>query len=111
MIYSKKRILCVAGTRPEAIKMAPVILALRNAGWAEVRVLATAQHRQMLDQVMEVFGIVPDIDLDIMRPNQTLPELTARLLVELDSVLAQERPDAILVQGDTTTVMATAMAA
>lgn len=111
MTLGKKRILCVAGTRPEAIKMAPVILALREAPWAEVRVLATAQHRQMLDQVMQVFGISPDIDLDIMRPNQSLPELTARLLAELDTVLASEQPDVVLVQGDTTTVMATAMAA
>lgn len=91
--------------------MAPVILALRNAPWAEVRVLATAQHRQMLDQVLDLFGIVADVDLNIMRPNQTLPELTARLLSELDGVLAAEAPDVVLVQGDTTTVMTVAMAA
>lgn len=107
----KKRILAVVGTRPEAIKMAPVILALREADWAEVRVLATAQHRQMLDQVLDVFGIAPDIDLNIMQPNQTLPELTARLLSRLDPVLAEEAPDAVLVQGDTTTVMTVALAA
>ena len=107
----KKRILCVVGTRPEAIKMAPVILALQQTDWAEPRILATAQHRQMLDQVLEVFGIVPDVDLDIMRPNQALPELTARLLSELDGVLARERPDVLLVQGDTTTVMTAALAA
>ncbi len=111
MKRSKKRILCVVGTRPEAIKMAPVILALREAPWAEVRVLATAQHRQMLDQVLNVFGIVPDVDMNVMRPNQSLPELTARLLGELDGVLAAEDPDALLVQGDTTTVMTAAMAA
>lgn len=111
MSDKQKRILCVVGTRPEAIKMAPVILALRAAPWAQVRVLATAQHRQMLDQVLEVFGIVPDVDMNIMRPNQTLPELTARLLGELDGVLADEQPDVLLVQGDTTTVMTAAMAA
>ncbi|PPD39435.1 MAG: UDP-N-acetylglucosamine 2-epimerase (non-hydrolyzing) [Methylobacter sp.] len=106
----KKRILSVVGTRPEAIKMAPVILGLKNEPWAEVRVLATAQHRQMLDQVLGFFGIRPDIDLDIMRPNQSLTTLTARLLLELDTVLATEKPDVVLVQGDTTTVMAVALA-
>jgi UDP-N-acetylglucosamine 2-epimerase (non-hydrolysing) len=111
MSQGKKRILCVVGTRPEAIKMAPVILALRAAPWAQVRVLATAQHRQMLDQVLEVFDIVPDVDMDMMRPNQSLPELTARLLGQLDGVLAAESPDVLLVQGDTTTVMTAAMAA
>lgn len=105
-----KKILCVVGTRPEAIKMAPVILGLKNEPWADVRVLATAQHRQMLDQVMNFFGIAPDVDLDIMRPNQALTTLTARLLLELDSVLLSEKPDVVLVQGDTTTVMAVAMA-
>ena len=105
-----KKILCVVGTRPEAIKMAPVILALKSEPWAEVRVLATAQHRQMLDQVNQFFGIEPDIDLDIMRPNQALTTLTARLLLDLDDVLQSEKPDAVLVQGDTTTVMTVALA-
>lgn len=105
-----KKILCVIGTRPEAIKMAPVILALKKEPWANVRVLATAQHRHMLDQVNEFFGIDPDIDLNIMRPNQALTTLTARLLLELDDVLQAERPDAVLVQGDTTTVMTVALA-
>jgi UDP-N-acetylglucosamine 2-epimerase (non-hydrolysing) len=108
---ARKRILAVVGTRPEAIKMAPVIRALRSEPWAEVRVLATAQHRQMLDQVLDAFAIVPDVDLDIMAPNQTLPELTSRLLSRLDEVFARERPDAVLIQGDTTTVMTAAMAA
>ena len=103
-------ILVVIGTRPEAIKMAPVILALKEEPWANVRVLATAQHRHMLDQVNEFFSIEPDIDLDIMRPNQALTTLTARLLLELDDVLQAEKPDAVLVQGDTTTVMTVAMA-
>ena len=105
-----KKILCVIGTRPEAIKMAPVILALKKEPWANVRVLATAQHRHMLDQVNEFFGIDPDIDLNIMCPNQALTTLTARLLLELDDVLQAERPDAVLVQGDTTTVMTVALA-
>jgi UDP-N-acetylglucosamine 2-epimerase (non-hydrolysing) len=110
MIPEKKRILCVVGTRPEAIKMAPVILALKKEPWANLRVLATAQHRHMLDQVNEFFGIDPDIDLNIMRPNQTLTSLTARLLLELDDVLQAEKPDAVLVQGDTTTVMTVTLA-
>lgn len=103
-------VMCVVGTRPEAIKMAPVILALQKEHWVNVRVLATAQHRHMLDQVLQFFGIEPDIDLDIMSPNQTLPSLTARLLIELDDVLLSEKPDAVLVQGDTTTVMTVALA-
>ena len=105
-----KRVLCVVGTRPEAVKMAPVILALRLEQWAKVRVLATAQHRDMLDQVLKFFSIKPDIDLNTMRPNQTLSELTARLLVGLDDVLLSENPDVVLAQGDTTTVMSVALA-
>lgn len=104
------KIICAVGTRPEAIKMAPVILALKNESWADVRVLATAQHRHMLDQVLENFDIKPDIDLDIMRPNQALTTLTARLLLDLDDVLQAEKPDVVLVQGDTTTVMTVALA-
>jgi UDP-N-acetylglucosamine 2-epimerase (non-hydrolysing) len=104
-----KKILCVVGTRPEAIKMAPVILALKSEPWANVRVLATAQHRHMLDQVLNFFSIEPDIDLDIMRPNQALTTLTARLLLDLDDVLLQEKPDVVLTQGDTTTVMTVAL--
>jgi UDP-N-acetylglucosamine 2-epimerase (non-hydrolysing) len=107
---ARRRIMIVVGTRPEAIKMAPVILALREQPWADVRVLATAQHRQMLDQVLAAFGIVPDIDLDIMQPGQALTALTARLLLRIDDVLAAERPDLVLLQGDTTTVMSVAMA-
>jgi len=90
--------------------MAPVILALKNEPWAEVRVLATAQHRHMLDQVLNFFNIEPDIDLDIMRPNQALTTLTARLLLDLDGVLLAEKPEVVLVQGDTTTVMTVALA-
>ena len=110
MTMKTKRILCVVGTRPEAIKMAPVILALKSQPWVEVRVLATAQHRHMLDQVLNFFNIEPDIDLDIMRPNQALTTLTARLLLDMDDVLLAEKPDVVLVQGDTTTVMTVALA-
>lgn len=105
-----RKILCIIGTRPEAIKMAPVILALKKESWADVRVLATAQHRHMLDQVLSFFNIEPDIDLDIMHPNQVLTTLTARLLLEMGDVLQEEKPDVVLVQGDTTTVMTVALA-
>ncbi|KJZ55937.1 non-hydrolyzing UDP-N-acetylglucosamine 2-epimerase [Pseudomonas marginalis] len=105
-----RKVLCIVGTRPEAIKMAPVITALRAEKNIECRVLATAQHRGMLDQVLKFFKIVPDLDLDIMRPNQSLTALTARLLVELDKVLESEKPDVVLAQGDTTTVMSAALA-
>lgn len=107
----KRKIICVVGTRPEAIKMAPVILALKKQSWAEVCVLATAQHREMLDQVLDLFGITPDIDLNVMTPNQTLPALTARLMTELDHCFSQEKPDAVIAQGDTTTVMVSALTA
>ncbi|QRX81015.1 non-hydrolyzing UDP-N-acetylglucosamine 2-epimerase [Glaciimonas sp. PAMC28666] len=105
-----KKIICVVGTRPEAIKMAPIILALKKCKEFNVRVLATAQHRQMLDQVLKVFNIEPDIDFNIMRPNQALTTLTGRLLLELDEVLITEKPDVVLAQGDTTTVMSVALA-
>ena len=105
-----KTILCVVGTRPEAIKMAPLILALRAEPWARVRVLATAQHRALLDQILAGFGIAADIDLDVMRPNQALGALTARLLRGLGDVLDAERPDLVLVQGDTTTALSAALA-
>ena len=105
-----KTILCAVGTRPEAVKMAPVILGLGKEPWARVRVLATAQHRHMLDQVLGLFAIVPDVDLDLMRPDQALADLTARMLTALDRALADERPDLVLAQGDTTTVLATGLA-
>lgn len=106
-----KRVLCCVGTRPEVIKMAPVIEALRNATWAHCTVLATAQHRGMLDQMLDFFGIRADVDLDAMRENQTLPELLARLLPALDGALARLKPDIVLAQGDTSTVLAVALAA
>lgn len=110
-LVRRPRILVAIGTRPEAVKMAPVVLAIRRQRWADVRILATAQHRQMLDQVLVAFGLVADLDLDIMQPDQSLPGLTSRLLVRLDQVLADEAPDAVLVQGDTTTAMVAALAA
>lgn len=104
-------ILCVIGTRPEVIKMAPVILALQREPWAQVRVIATAQHREMLDEALSLFGITPDIDLDIMRPRQSLADLTSRLLASLDIAFGAESPSVVLAQGDTTTVLASALAA
>jgi UDP-N-acetylglucosamine 2-epimerase (non-hydrolysing) len=107
----KRRILTVVGTRPEAVKLAPVVHALREERWAECRVLATAQHRELLDHTLAFFGIVPDLDLDLMRPGQALADLTARMIAALDPVLAEEEPDLVLLQGDTTTVLATALCA
>jgi UDP-N-acetylglucosamine 2-epimerase (non-hydrolysing) len=105
------KLLVVVGTRPEAIKMAPVIHRLREERGARVVVCATAQHREMLDQVFALFNVTPDIDLDLMRPDQTPSELAARVLSHLDPILAREQPDWLLVQGDTTTAMAAALAA
>jgi UDP-N-acetylglucosamine 2-epimerase (non-hydrolysing) len=90
--------------------MAPVILALGHAPWARVRVLATAQHRHMLDQVLGLFGIEPDVDLDLMRPDQALADLTARTLSALDAAFEREQADVVLAQGDTTTVLAAGLA-
>jgi UDP-N-acetylglucosamine 2-epimerase (non-hydrolysing) len=104
------RILSIFGTRPEAIKMAPVVTALARTPGLESRICVTAQHRQMLDQVLELYGITPHHDLDVMQANQTLPALTAKLLERLDGVLASESPDAILVQGDTTSAFVGALA-
>ena len=107
-----KKVLTVFGTRPEAIKMAPVTKELeRHPDEIISRVCVTAQHREMLDQVLDLFEIEPDHDLDLMRPNQSLNALTARVFSELDSILEVEAPDWVLVQGDTTTVMAASIAA
>jgi len=103
-IDRKIKVSVIFGTRPEAIKLAPVIIALRKHRRVDCRVCVTAQHRQMLDQVLEVFGIVPDVDLKLMRPNQTLAGLTARATKALDQYMGEEKPDLVLVQGDTTTV-------
>ena len=106
------RVLLIFGTRPEAIKLAPVVRRLRQ--WPErfeTRVAATAQHREMLDQVLDAFSIQPDYDLDLMRPGQSVFESTSRILSALEGVLKQERPECVLVQGDTTTAFAGALAA
>lgn len=110
MILSKK-ITVVFGTRPEAIKLAPVILALRNDSRFDCRVCVTAQHREMLDQVLQAFGIVPDVDLNLMQPNQALADLTTRAIESMDTFFAEEQPDMVMVQGDTTTVFCAALAA
>lgn len=105
------RVLSVLGTRPEAIKMAPVIKRLEATPGVVSSVCATAQHRQMLDQVLALFEIEPDYDLDLMRPGQDLYDLTARVLTSMKPVLEAAKPDILLVQGDTTTCMASALAA
>jgi UDP-N-acetylglucosamine 2-epimerase (non-hydrolysing) len=109
--YPRKKIAVVFGTRPEAIKLAPIILGIRGRHRLDCRVLVTAQHRQLLDQVLAVFGIVPDVDLDLMRPNQSLAELTSRAIRQLDDAFTREKPDLVLVQGDTTTVFCASLAA
>ena len=107
-----KKILLVFGTRPEAIKMAPLVNAFqKDTEHFETRVCVTAQHRQMLDQVLEVFGITPEYDLNIMAPNQDLYDITAKVLMGLREVLKDFRPDTVLVHGDTTTSMAASLAA
>ena len=106
-----RKILTVFGTRPEAIKLFPLVHALAGDPRFDSRVCISAQHREMLDQVLEIAGIVPDHDLDLMTPGQMLDALTARALVEIGKVLDTERPDWVVVQGDTTTVMAGAIAA
>ncbi len=108
---SKLRVMTVIGTRPEAIKMAPVIQQLSIDDRFELIVLATAQHREMLDHVLRLFNIHPDRDLNLMRANQTLSQLTSAIFTNLDPVLEEIKPDWLLAQGDTTTVMASALSA
>ena len=106
------KVMTVFGTRPEAIKMAPVVKALQAAPERfEPIVVVTGQHREMLDQVLRLFDITPDVDLDIMSSNQTLAQITSRVLTQLDPILEEYQPDWVLVQGDTTTAMAASMAA
>jgi len=105
------KVAIIFGTRPEAIKLAPVILALKNDPRFSCQVCVTAQHREMLDQVLDVFGIKPDVDLDLMEPNQTLAGLTARAVEAIDRFLAKSKPDLVLVQGDTTTTFCAALVA
>ena len=107
----KIKVMVIFGTRPETIKMAPLVLELKKRTEIETTVCVTAQHRQMLDQVLDAFNIVPDYDLDIMKQNQTLTELTSRVLMGLDEIIKTVNPHLILVHGDTTTTFAGALAA
>ena len=107
----QKKISVIFGTRPEAIKLCPVVLALKADPAFDCRVCVTGQHREMLQQVLDAFGVVPDVDLALMRPDQTLGGLTSRAIAAIDEYLAQEKPDIVMVQGDTTTVLAGALAA
>ncbi|MAL09160.1 MAG: UDP-N-acetylglucosamine 2-epimerase (non-hydrolyzing) [Maricaulis sp.] len=102
-------VLAVVGTRPEAIKMAPLIRELKQQSWVKCTVALTAQHRDLLDRALAAFDVKGDIDLDLMRPNQSLGEITGRAFAGLDSVLRDMKPDIVLAQGDTTTVMVTAL--
>ena len=110
-LSARRMIMVVFGTRPEAIKMFPVVHALRQLPTLDVRVCVTAQHREMLDQVLEIARITPDIDLDVMQSNQTLDGLLARLVVGLGETFDREQPDRVLVHGDTLTTMAATLAA
>lgn len=106
---TSKCVLTIFGTRPEAVKMAPVINELKRYSNIDAKVCITAQHREMLDQVLKIFQITPDVDLNLMTPNQSLAEISAAIFTDLDQVLADLKPDWILVQGDTTTVMAASL--
>src|SRR3989338_1397999 len=105
------KVLCVFGTRPEAIKMAPLSLALNNNNYFDAKVCVTGQHREMLDQVLDLFNIVPDFDLDIMRPGQDLSDVTTAILQGMKGVFSEFQPDIVLVHGDTATTFATTLAA
>ena len=106
-----KKVMLVFGTRPEAIKMAPLVNELKRRPSLTVRVCVTGQHKEMLQQVLEVFGIVPDLNLKIMKPGQDLADITSRVLLGMREVLQTEQPDLVLVHGDTTTTFATSLAA
>ena len=106
-----RKISVIMGTRPEAIKLCPVVLALKNNPIFECHVCVTGQHREMLQQVLDVFGIKPDVDFALMQPNQTLGGFTSRAIAAIDRYLADEKPDIVIVQGDTTTVLAGALMA
>lgn len=106
-----KKVMLVFGTRPEAIKMCPLVNELKRNGNFDVKVCVTGQHREMLNQVLDVFKVVPDYNLDIMRDNQTLFTITTSILDKIKPVLEDEKPDVVLVHGDTTTTFATALAA
>ena len=106
-----KKVMCVFGTRPEAIKMAPVVKSIEQNEHLESIVAVTAQHREMLDQVLQLFDIVPDYDLNLMKHGQTLTTITSGVLAGLEEILQKEQPDLVLVHGDTTTTFAAALAA
>lgn len=106
-----KRIMTIFGTRPEAIKMAPLVLQLQKDDQLEPIVVVTAQHREMLDSVLDTFNIEPDYDLNVMKPGQTLSQVTSRVLMGLEDVIQEAKPDMILVHGDTTTTFAGSLAA
>lgn len=108
--FMKYKILVIFGTRPEAIKMAPVVLGLRNLEAVDVKVCVTGQHREMLDDVLRAFAITADFDLSVMEANQSLGKLTSKILIGLDPILHDERPDIALVHGDTTTTLAASLA-
>ncbi|MBR6755437.1 MAG: UDP-N-acetylglucosamine 2-epimerase (non-hydrolyzing) [Peptococcaceae bacterium] len=108
---NKKKVMCIFGTRPEAIKMAPVVKAIEQDEYLQSVVVVTAQHREMLDQVLQLFDIVPDYDLNLMKANQTLTDITSGVLQGLEKILQEEKPDIVLVHGDTTTTFAATMAA
>lgn len=107
----KKRIMVILGTRPEAIKMVPVIKALETARDLEPIVVVTAQHREMLDQVLVAFNVVPAFDLDLMSDQQTLTKITVSVLSQMEQLFQKIKPDAVLVHGDTTTTLAASLAA
>ncbi len=106
-----KKILLVFGTRPEAIKMALLVKVLKSDQYFDVKICVTAQHREMLDQVLDFFSIKPDYDLNLMRPNQSINSITSDILIELKQIIEDFKPDCVLVHGDTTTSTATALAA
>ena len=107
----KIKIMTVFGTRPEAIKMAPVIKVLKKDPLIDLCICVTAQHREMLDQVLDKFNLVPDYDLDIMEKNQSLSKITSKILLGLEEILKKERPNMILVHGDTTTTLSATLSA
>ncbi|MCT0221023.1 UDP-N-acetylglucosamine 2-epimerase (non-hydrolyzing), partial [Lactiplantibacillus plantarum] len=105
------KVMTIFGTRPEAIKMAPIVLQLQQQPQFEPVTVVTAQHREMLDQVLTIFHITPDYDLNIMKPNQTLAGITSRVLTKLDAIMDTVKPDIVLVHGDTTTTFAASVSA
>jgi UDP-N-acetylglucosamine 2-epimerase (non-hydrolysing) len=107
----RPRILVTFGTRPEAIKMVPVIAALRETGQFDVKVAVTAQNREMLDSVLAMAGLIPDLDLDLMQPGQSLDALSARIITRFGEALDRLKPDRVLVHGDTLTTMMATLAA